>query len=365
MEPLLSVVVVTWNGLHHLRQSLPAVLSQGLPDGAQLEVLVVDNASSDGTAEYLAALAGRDVRVRPVLNARNEGFAAPNNHAFRLARGEFVVTLNNDTVPQPGWLAALLEPARGAAHVGSVASKMVFDHAPGLIQSAGISVDRAGIAWDRLVGQPVAASEAAPVEVFGASAGAALYRRAMLEELGGFDARFFMYLEDVDLAWRARLAGWRAVYVPQATVRHAHSASAKEGSPLKNWHLGRNKVWLIAKCYPAPGLTRYFPALLFYDVASLPYTMATRRDISPLLGRLAALRGLGPILDERRRLHARFPGGWERTAPWLEPLRPPHAVFARYRRLRRVLGTRKTATAPETHTSRETATDVVTLPERL
>jgi GT2 family glycosyltransferase len=340
LDPLVSVVVVTWNGLGHLRRSLPAVLAQRLGAGEDLELLVVDNGSEDGSQPYLQALAHRDRRVRPLYNERNEGFAGPNNRAFRAARGAFLATLNNDTVPEPGWLAALLAAARGDARVGSVASRMVFDHRPGLIQSAGISLDRAGIAWDRLVGRPVGESERAPAEVFGASAGAALYRRAMLDELGGFDARFFMYLEDVDLAWRARLAGWRATYAPGAVVRHAHSASAREGSPFKNWHLGRNKVWTIAKCYPTPGLARYLPAVVLYDLASLPYTIATRRDLSPLRGRLAALRRLRPILDDRRRLQARYPDGWARTRDWLEPLRQPLAVFARYHRLRQVLGTR-------------------------
>jgi GT2 family glycosyltransferase len=338
--PLVSVVVVTWNGLHHLRRSLPAVLDQRLEAGQGLELLVVDNASRDGTAAYLNDLAERDGRVRPLFNTRNEGFAGPNNQAFRAAGGEFLVTLNNDTVPQPGWLATLLAVARSDPRVGSVASRMVFAHRPDLIQSAGISLDRAGIAWDRLTGRPVEEGESVPVEVFGASAGAALYRRAMLTEVGGFDPRYFMYLEDVDLAWRARLAGWRAAYAPDAVVQHAHSASAGEGSPLKNWHLGRNKVWTIARCYPGPGLARYLPAVVLYDLASLPYTMVTRRDLSPLLGRLAALRGLRPILEDRRRLHARYPDGWARTRDWLEPLRQPFAVFARYQRLRRVLATR-------------------------
>jgi GT2 family glycosyltransferase len=278
--------------------------------------------------------------VRTLTNRRNEGFAGPNNQAFAAARGAFIATLNNDTVPQRGWLSALVAAAQADARVGSVASRMVFDHAPGLIQSAGITIDRAGIAWDRLVGRPVAESEPDVVEVFGASAGAALYRKAMLHELGGFDGRYFMYLEDVDLAWRARLAGWRAVYAPGAIVHHAHSASAGEGSPLKNWHLGRNKVWTIARCYPMPGLARYLAAIILYDLASLPYTMVTRRDASPLLGRLAALRGLSPILADRRRLQRRYPGGWARTAPLMEPLRPPLAVFARYQRLRRVLASK-------------------------
>lgn len=358
-EPLVSVVVVTWNGLHHLRRCLPAVLGQELPGGHEFELLVVDNASTDGSVEYLAALAADDARVRVIRNTRNERFAGPNNQAFSAARGEYVVTLNNDTLAEPGWLSALVEAADGDERVGSAASKMVFGHAPNVIQSAGIVIDRAGIAWDRLVGQPVLSPDGqkrqtltvgesgreevegdrreAVVEVFGASGGAALYRKRMLDELGGFDARFEMYLEDVDLAWRAQLAGWRAVYAPRAVVRHAHSGSAVEGSPFKNWQLGRNKVWTIAKCYPSPGLWRYLPLIVAYDLASLPYTMVMKRDLSPLTGRLAALRGLGPILAERRRLHAYYPGGWARTKRWMEPVEAPWTVFARYRRLREVL----------------------------
>ena len=337
MDPLVSVVVVTWNGLHHLERCLPAVLAQELPRGAGLEVLVVDNASTDGTRAYLESLARGDRRLRLLYNARNEGFAAPNNRAFGIARGEFVATLNNDAIPAPGWLATLVEAAHAGERIGSVASTLVFAHAPQTINSAGIAIDRAGIAWDRLVGEPLSARERGVTPIFGASGGAALYRRRMLEELGGFDARFFMYLEDVDLAWRAQLAGWQAVYAPEAIVQHAHSGSAGEGSRFKNWHLGRNKVWTIAKCYPSPGLGRYLPAIVAYDLASLPYTMATKRDLSPLLGRLAALRQLWPILVERRRLQARYPHGWERTGHWLQPLASPLAVFGRYRRLRHVL----------------------------
>jgi GT2 family glycosyltransferase len=337
VTPLVSVVIVTWNGLQHLRTCLPAVLDQLLPHGQTFEVLVVDNASTDGSIAYVEWLAARDGRLRLICNTRNEGFASPNNRAFAEGRGEFVATLNNDAPPEPGWLAALLDVARADDRIGSIASKMLFAHAPHVIQSAGISIDRAAIAWDRLAGHPVSASEGNVTEIFGASAGAALYRRQMLQELGGFDSRFFMYLEDVDLAWRAQIAGWRAVYAPNAVVRHAHSASAGEGSPFKNWHLGRNKVWTIAKCYPPAGLRRYLPAVIAYDLASLPYTMATKRDLSPLRGRLAALRSLKPILRDRTPLHRQYPDGWERTRAWMEPLKPPLAVFRRYRQLGRVL----------------------------
>ena len=333
-----SVVIVTWNGLAHLETCLPAVLAQRLNSGDSLELIVVDNASSDGSIPFLEKFAERDGRVRLVRNASNLGFAGPNNQGIDVARGEFVATLNNDTLPEPDWLATLLDVARTDARIGSVASRMVFAHAPGIVQSAGISIDRAAIAWDRHVGLELSASDARVTEVFGASAGAALYRREMLQALGGFDARFFLYLEDVDLAWRARLAGWRAVHAPDGVVRHAHSASAVEGSPFKNWHLGRNKVWTTVKCYPGTGLRRYLAAVMAYDLASLPYTMATKRDASPLTGRLSALRGLAPFLRDRADLARRHPDGWERTRDWMEPLKPPLEVFARYRGLRRVLG---------------------------
>ena len=333
----MSVAVVTWNGLRHLEMTLPELLAQRLERADDYELIVVDNASTDGTPAYLNQLRAEGAPLRVIRNERNLGFAGPNNQAFSVAQGEFIATLNNDAPPEPGWLAALLDAARRDRQIGSVASRMVFAHRPDVIQSAGIAVDRAAIAWDRHAGLPAAQSDAATTEVFGASAGAALYRSDMLRELGGFDARFFMYLEDVDLAWRARLAGWKAVYAANAVVRHAHSASAKEGSPFKNWHLGRNKLWTTAKCYPAIGLRRYLPAVIAYDLASLPYTMTTKRDLSPLTGRLAALRGLAPILRDRSVLHRRYADGWERTKEWMEPLKRPLDLFGRQRALRRVL----------------------------
>ena len=336
-EVSVSVVIVTWNGRPHLEHCLPRVLDQRLESGDRFELIVVDNGSTDGSVPYLESLAAQDARVRVLRNDRNLGFAGPNNQGVAAAGGEFVATLNNDAPPEPGWLAALLDVARRDPTIGSVASRMVFTHARDIIQSAGIAIDRAAIAWDRHVGLPVAQSDTTVTEVFGASAGAALYRTELLRQLRGFDARFFLYLEDVDLAWRARLAGWRAVHAPQAVVRHAHSASAKEGSPFKNWHLGRNKIWTAVKCYPSPGFQRYLPAFLAYDLASLPYTVATKRDISPLTGRLAALRGLGPFLRDRAALARAHPDGWARTRDWMEPLKAPLDVFGRYRSLRRVL----------------------------
>jgi len=156
-----------------------------------------------------------------------------------------MATLNNDTQAAPRWLEELVAAMQGQDMVGMVASKMLFAHRPEIINSTGICLDPAGIAWDRRGGEVDANEEFGPAEVFGPCAGAAPYHRAMLDQVGLFDEDFFCYLEDVNLAWQARLMGWRCLYVPTARVYHVHAGMGQERSPFKNYLLGRNKVWTI------------------------------------------------------------------------------------------------------------------------
>ena len=221
------------------------------------------------------------------------------------------------------------------------ASRMVYLHDPEIIDSAGVSLDPLGIAWDRGAGAPVRDDDA-DGEIFGASAGAALYRRELLQATGGFDERFFAYLEDVDLAWRARWLGWKARYVPTARVRHMHSATWAEDSPLKTYHLGRNKVWLIAKNYPLGPLLRWLPLILAYDAASLPVTVWRQRSLAAVRGRLAGLRRLPEIWRSRGHLQPsrnapRRHATWSELRKAMEPLRSPLAIWRRHRQLRRAL----------------------------
>ena len=128
-----------------------------------------------------------------------------------------------------------------------------------------------------------------PVEVFGASATCALYRRAMLDDLGGFDRSFFAYLEDADLAWRARMAGWRCLLAPAAVARHHHSATLGHGSALKHRLVGRNRVRMLAKNASAAQLRRGLLRIVAYDLAYVGYVAATARTLAPLTGRLRGL----------------------------------------------------------------------------
>lgn len=323
-----SVAIVNWNGLLHLKRCLPSLWAQTYAD---FEVILVDNGSTDGSVEWVRA---QFPQVRLLVNRTNVGFAAANNQAIQASRAEFVATLNNDTQVEPGWLAALVAAAEDDGSVGMCASKMLFADRTTMINSTGISMDPVGIAWDRRGGERDEGQETEPMEVFGPCAGAALYRRAMLDQIGLFDVRFFAYLEDVDLAWRGRLAGWRCLYVPSARVYHVHSATAQEGSPFKNRLLGRNKVWMIAKNYPMRRLVLYLPLILLYDLASVLFAMITRRDVSPLKGRLEGLRRLPDVWRERRA--TQMLRRQHRGRPWhhyLSPLVRPWRVPERYKHL--------------------------------
>jgi GT2 family glycosyltransferase len=322
-----SVVIVNWNGQRYLDDCLSAVLAQTYP---HCEVVLVDNASTDGSVELVTR---KFPHVRVIQNEKNLGFAAGNNIGIRATSGEYVATLNNDTQADSRWLEELVAVMSGQDMVGMAASKMLFTHRPEVINSTGICLDLAGIAWDRRGGELDTTEGSGPIEVFGPCAGAALYCRTVLDKVGLFDEDFFCYLEDVDLAWRARLMGWRCLYVPTARVYHIHSGTGQEGSPFKNYLLGRNKVWTIIKNYPSTELFLLLPVILAYDLGSIPYTLLARGDASALRGRLAALRHLSHLWQKRREVQRRRIISFAALAEQLSPLESPLAVLRRYRHL--------------------------------
>jgi GT2 family glycosyltransferase len=263
------------------------------------------------------------------------GFAGANNQGFQSARGVYVATLNNDTAVEPQWLAALVSTMETDPRVGMVASKMLYVDQPQVINSTGICVDRSGVVWDRLTGREEAEADATPVEVFGPCAGAALYRRAMLDDVGVFDAAYFIYLEDVDLAWRARWQGWKALYAPQARVYHMHSATMQEGSPRKTLLLARNKVTTLVRHYPSPYWIIYSPLIMVYEFLSIAFSIYNRRGMSALRGRWAGVCAV-PGIWRVRQARARKPHVSAREVfAHLEPAAWPWQVYSRYRHLRR------------------------------
>jgi len=326
--PTVSIIVVNWNGRAYLRQCLSSLAAQTYPSK---EIVVVDNGSTDGSVAWLAA---HFPQVHVIQNEQNRGFGAACNQGARAGSAPYLALLNNDAWAEPNWLAELVQAAEENERIGMVASKMLFEDRPQIVNSTGICVDRCGISWDRQGGQPDGAPEA-PQEVLGPCGGAALYRRAMFDELGGFDETFFAYLEDVDLALRGRWRGWQAVYAPTARVHHAHSGTSKEGSAFKTYYLSRNKVFWIVKNYPLPQLLFWCPWIAVYEVLSQGLAATRGRGLSALRGRLAGLKALPRLLSWRRRFMKEVLVSAGEIFGLLEPARGPREVYRRIRHVQK------------------------------
>lgn len=223
-----SVVVVNWNSRDDLRACLTSLREQTHRD---LETIVVDNGSADGSADMVASEFPGVVLLR---QSDNLGFAEGCNRGIEASHGDWVAMLNNDAVAEPGWAAALVAAAEKAPpDCGMLQSLLLYQARPGIINSTGAELTYSGGGRDRDGNMPRDAVSPA-VDVFCPTAGAAAYRRRMLDAIklatGYFDRDHFMYYEDLDLGWRARLAGWGAKYVPESVVHHRwHGSSARHG----------------------------------------------------------------------------------------------------------------------------------------
>ena len=257
-----------------------------LVNGPAELILVLNEATSEDERDFARRFANAVVIAEPA----NTGFSAAVSLGIRRSEGEWVALLNDDATVEPEAFARMLAVGASAGDIGSVATQMRFFDRPETINSAGIEVDRLGVAYDRLLGLPLSASESDAIEVFGASAGAALYRRTMLDEIGSFDESFFAYLEDVDVAWRAQMKGWRCLYAPEAIVFHHHSATLGHRSRQKYYLAGRNRVRLLAKNADAGLLRRYGLRMLAHDLAYVAFVALRRGKLAPLRGRIAGLR---------------------------------------------------------------------------
>lgn len=239
----ISVIIVNYNGRHHLASCLRSLQHQTLPN-SMWETIVVDNGSRDGSAEYVRR-AHPHVRLIPL--EQNLGFAGGNNVGFQHARGRYLALLNNDATADPSWLEAMWRRMESTPALGGVACKILFQHAPGVLNSTGLELYRDGRGGDRGLQQPDQGQFDTADDVFGACGAAMMLRRSMLDEIGPFDERLFMYYEDLDLAWRARARGWHFLYEPTAVVHHVHCGSSGASSPFLTFHVERNRVLVNVK----------------------------------------------------------------------------------------------------------------------
>ncbi len=244
------MVVVTWNRRELLRSCLQSLTRQEL--NQSFEVVVVDNGSSDGSPEMvLQEFADQPAfRLKLIRNEENRGFCAANNQGFAASSSELVALLNNDAEAEPNWLRALASAFDGRSEVGMAASKILVYEDPSRIDKAGHLIYPDGQNRGRGTGEFDQGQYDRMEEVLWPDGCAAMYRREMLDQIGGFDEDFFAYADDAELGLRARIAGWNCTYIPQAVVRHHRGATLGVRSSRRLQLIERNRVLLAAKLFP-------------------------------------------------------------------------------------------------------------------
>jgi GT2 family glycosyltransferase len=256
-----SLIIVNWNGRDLLEDCLPSLESQTI---SAEEIIVVDNGSNDDSVEFLK-ISFPSVTV--VALDKNYGFAKANNIGIRLASGSRIALLNNDTVVDSQWLEELNHALNNHPEVGFCASKMLMYRDPNIIDSAG---DMLGIAkaYKRGHGRPNGTEFNETEYVFGACAGAAIYRSEMLNDIGLFDETFVTNLEDVDLSFRAQLVGYKCMYVPSAVVYHKVGETKRRIGWTDRLTQRNNKLMWLKN---APGwlLVKYAPQVLSEETRKL------------------------------------------------------------------------------------------------
>jgi len=277
-----SIIIVNWNGKHFLDTCLSSVLNQTYPN---FEVVMVDNGSTDGSVDYVRE---KYPSIRIVQNEENLGFAKGCNVGIRHSDADYIVTLSNDTRVEPNWLEELIKVAETDKRIGICGSKLILMDSPNVYNSVGFFLTFNAYIYDRGPGRKIGRYEKLE-RVDGVCAASALYRKKMLDEIGLFDERFFFGHDDIDLSWRAKHYGWRAMYVPTSVCYHKMLGSVK-GRKLHN-QTYVDAVWVISKNSNFLGLA-LIALLLFAQMtkAFIEQKLLGRdRDYKPLLAALRAI----------------------------------------------------------------------------
>lgn len=317
-----AVIVVNFNSGILLGQCLRHLRAQTrCPE----RVIVVDNASHDGSADRLE----RDYPGVEVIRLdRNQGFAAANNLAARWAdEVEWLALLNPDAFPEPEWLERLLAAAATYPNCASFGARLLDAGDPDHLDGTGDVYHVSGLAWRRDHGRPVAVGASEAGEIFSPCAAAALYRREAFFEAGGFDEDYFCYFEDVDLGFRLRLLGYGCQYAPAAVVRHVGSAVTGRRSPFSLYHGHRNLVWTWCKNMPGPLFWLYLPQHLLLNLGALLWFALHGQGLTLLRAKWDALRGLPRCWRWRNAIQSR-----RRVSSWSLRRAMSRGLLALYRR---------------------------------
>jgi len=297
MDTQVNVIILNWNGKRLLPECLIGLRQQVY---RSFYITLVDNGSSDGSVDFVAQ---NYPEVRIIALPENLGFSAASNAALEISRTKYVALLNNDAVSHPMWLNKMVEALENFPGAGFAASKMLSYYNPKIIDRAGDAYTRAGTGLLRGHARP--ADSYNSIEwIFGACAGASLYRTEMLDDAGIFDKDFFLIYEDVDLSFRAQLKGYKCLYVPEAIVYHRGSSTIVYDSPTSVYYGHRNLEWVYIKNMPAGLVLRTIFPHIIYNIAAFLFFITRGRGRDFLRAKRDAIKGFKRTLQKRRRIQA-------------------------------------------------------------
>lgn len=305
-----SLIIITYDGWELLEPCLRALLARD-PGPDRLEIIVVDNGSRDGTPDRVRAAFGN--RVRMVVMEENTGFARANNAGARAARGEWLLFLNNDATVAGDFFGAVADGIARYPRTSAFSILMRFPDCE-IVENAGIVLARTGFAYAAQRDRHLSVVPDG-AEIFGACGGAFLIRRELYLRLGGFEERYFAYMEDVEFSWRLREAGESARVLTHPVIFHAHQQTARRlprGFLLKISTLNRWRTWLIH--WPWPVLLRNLPLVVGAETIYTLWALLFRRSLGDLAGKLALFGELGWL--GRRRAAAPAARGWREIDRW-------------------------------------------------
>lgn len=299
LPALVTVIIVNFNGGDMICQCLDALARQSFRD---FSTVVVDNHSADGS---VAAIRAQHPQVEILALSTNVGFAGGVNHALRTgAQGPLVALLNPDAFPAEDWLKNLVAAATKHAEVAAFGSRMYSDEAQQHLDGVGDAYHVSGLPWRQGHGCANTAQHDAQREIFAPCAAAALYRRSALDAVGLLDEEYFLYVEDVDLGFRLRLAGYRALYVPTACIQHVGSAFVGRNSDFQVYHGHRNLVWVFVKNMPGVLLWLFLPLHIALNLVTLLWFALRGKGALMLRAKRDAVRGLPRYWEKRQSVQA-------------------------------------------------------------
>jgi len=264
---LVSIVVLNYNGKEMLERCVSSLINQTYPN---FEIIFVDNSSTDGSVEFIKQKYGANPKLKIVVNDRNYGPVEGNNIGARLATGEYIVFLNNDTETERNCLSRLVNVLESDITIGAAGCKQLLMEDPKRLQGIGSFVDIYGFSYLEGEGEKDVGQYDRTIEIFSGGTTALIVRKEVLSKVGFLDSKFVYGLDDVDLCWRIWLSGYRIVYVPDARVYHLVGSTSKK-IPAQHLllHREKNRMAMLVKCYDLGSQLKVIPVVLFIDLITI------------------------------------------------------------------------------------------------